>query len=110
MLFISVDDFLAKVNAAPRLTPEEEKSLAYCILDGDDSAQQTLLQSYIPLVASFVRRAPTEIRTLHTVYACIDAVKKGMEHFNFLQSNRPFAHYVNWHLRQCITRCIADRF
>ena len=109
MLFTDVNDFFAKASKLHRLAPIEERDLAQRMLDGDETAKQSILQSHLPLIAAYIRRAPQEIQSLHTVYACIEAVEKGIEGFDFLNSNRPFAYYVSRHLRQCITRCIADR-
>ncbi len=110
MIFVSVEDFLSKVKDIPRLTRVEEKALAHQKAEGDKQARETLRLSYLPFVAAFVRRAPREIQTLNTVYACIAALEKGVDSFNFLQDSETFAHHLGWRLRQCITRCLADRY
>lgn len=110
MLFISVEDFLTQASAVRRLSRAEEQALAKRMADGDAAARQTLVRNGLPLVAAFVRRAPREIRTLHTVYACIAEVEKGVDRFPFLQEGETFAHHMGWRLRQCITRCLAERF
>ena len=109
MLFISVEDFLDRAQAEHRLSREEEKALAQRMADGDAAAREMLVRSHFPVVAALIRRAPENIRTLHTVYACIKAVEAAVDSFNFRQDHERFAHHLNWHLRQCITRCIADR-
>lgn len=109
MLFISLEDFLAKAGTIPRLSRDEEKALAQRMNAGDEAARQALVRSYLPFVAARIRQAPREIRTLHTVYACITAMQKGVDSFNFLQDSETFSHHLSWRLRQCITRCIADR-
>ena len=109
MLFISLEDFFNQASAIPRLTREEEKLLAQRMAEGDEAARETLVRSHFPYVAAVIRRAPGEIRTLRTVYACISEVEKGVNSFNFLQDSEPFIHHLSWRLRQCITRCIADR-
>jgi len=109
MLFISVEDFLNRASAIPHLSRCEEKVLAQRMAAGDPTARQALVRSYLPQAAAVVRRAPREIRTLHTVYVCIAAVEKGVDCFNFLQDSETFAHHLGWRLRQCITRCLAER-
>lgn len=109
MIFISVDDFLSKMSTIPRLSRDEEKSLALRMLEGDDDARKKLIYSYLPSAALYVRNAPKNIRTLHTVYTCISAVENAVNRFNFLQDSETFAHHLGWCLRQCITKCIAER-
>ena len=109
MIFISVEDFLTKANTIPRLNRSEERALAIRMIDGDDEAKKKLIYSYLPSVAFHVRRAPENIRTLNTVYACIDALEKAIDRFDFLQDSETFAHHLSWCLRQCITKCIANR-
>ncbi len=109
MLFVSVEDFFTQVSQIRRLSREQEKDLARNMAAGDETARETLVRSYLPMAASYVRRGPKEICTLKTVYACVVAVEKGVDSFNFLQDGETFAHHLSWRLRQCITRCIADR-
>ena len=109
MFFISVEDFLAKAGEKKRLSRQEEKELAVRMKAGDDAAREALVQSYFPFVAATIRRAPGEIRSLDTVYSCIDTLEKGVDTFDFLQEGETFAHHLSWRLRQCITRCLAER-
>jgi hypothetical protein len=108
MLFISVEDFLAKAKNAPRLTQEEEKRLAQ-ERGQNTAARDRLVCGYLPLVAARIRRAPKELQNLQTVYACLAALEKGVDSFNFLQDSEPFSHHLSWSLRQCIVRRLAER-
>ena len=109
MLYITVDDFYAKAGEMTRLTRQQERACAAAMAAGDADARRRLIQSYLPVVAAVVRRAPREIQTLQTVYACIHALETGVDSFNFLQDSESFIHHLSWRLRQCLTRCIADR-
>ena len=109
MLFISVEDFLNQVRTLPRLDREQEKVLAQQMADGDPAAREALIRGNMYLAAAYFRRAPQDIRTLSTVYACVAALEKGVDSFHFLQDGETFAHHMSWRLRQCITRCIANR-
>jgi len=109
MLFIYVEDFINQVKDIPPLTREEERVLARQMIGGDGTARERLVRGYLPFAAAIVRRAPREVQTLHTVYACIAALEKGVDSFNFLQDGETFAHHLGWRLRQCITRCIAEQ-
>lgn len=110
MLFISVEDFLSQAKAMPRLSRDEEKALAAQMAAGDAAARDALIRSYLPLIAGHIQRAPQNIQTLRTVYAYIAELEKGVDRFNFQQDREPFTHHLSWRLRQCITRCIADRY
>ena len=109
MLFISVEDFFTQASAIPRLSRDEEKDLAQRMAAGDQAAREALVRGYLPMAAGRIRWAPREIHTLRTVYACIAAVEKSVDRFNFQQDSEPFVHHLGWALRQCITRCIADQ-
>ena len=91
-----------------RLSREEERCLAREMAH-DPAARGQLIRSYFPMVAASIRRAPRELHTLQTVYACLDSLEKGVDHFDFLQDSESFTHHLNWRLRQCIIRCLADR-
>lgn len=108
MLFLSAQDFFTQAAAVPRLTREEEKQLAQA-MPQDPAARDRLIRGYFPLVAGYIRRSPKYLRTLQTVYVCLAALEKDVDSFDFLHSNERFSHHLNWRLRQCITRCIADR-
>lgn len=110
MVFVSVDQFLAVAKKVKRLTRSEEKELGQKKNDGDTAARQALIEAYFPHVAAVIRRSPDEIKTLNTLYRCLDALEKAVDTFNFLQDGETFSHALSFRLRQCITRCIADRY
>ena len=107
MLFISADDFFAKASTCSRLPREEEKALVLQMAAGDKNARMALICSYLPFVASRIRRSPRHLHTLSTVYTCIDSLEKAVDCFNFSQDSEPFLHHLSWRMRQCITKCIA---
>ena len=109
MLFVSVEDFFSQVQKLPRLSREEEIVFAQQMAQGDRPAREALVRGYLHMAAAYVHRAPENIRTLSTAYACVASVEKGVDSFNFLQEGETFAHHLSWRLRQCITRCIAER-
>lgn len=109
MLFVTVDDFFQKVQSTTRLSRNDEKNYALKMKEGDAEARQAIVNSYLPMVASYIRRSPKELQTLETVYSCIRSLEKGVDGFNFLQDSETFTHHLSWRLRQCITRCLVDR-
>lgn len=108
MLFISVEDFFTQADKIPRLTREEEKRLAREMAQ-NPAARDQLIRGYLPMVAACIRHAPQELRTLQTVYVCVASLEKGVDSFNFLQDSETFSHHLSWRLRQCLTRCLAER-
>lgn len=109
MYFISVDDFFQKAHSIKRLSRDEEKNCALRMKEGDAEARQSIIDSYLPMVVSYVKRSPKDLQTLKTVYCCILSLEQGVDSFNFLQDSETFIHHLSWRLRQCITRCIVDR-
>ena len=108
MLFISAEDFFARAKEMSPLTQEEEQLLSRQ-MGQDPAARERLIRGYLPYVAGCIRRAPQNVQTLRTVYACLDTLEKGVDSFDFQQDQEKFSHHLSRRLRQCITRCIADR-
>jgi DNA-directed RNA polymerase sigma subunit (sigma70/sigma32) len=108
MLFTNISDFYLEAKSLRRLPREEEKQCARQMA-ADPMAREQLVRSYYPQVAGYLRRAPSELQTLKTLYACLTTLEKGVDSFNFQQDSEPFSHHLAWRLRQSITRCIAER-
>lgn len=108
MLFISVEDFFQKARGTTRLSRTDEKDFALK-MKGNTETRQAIVNSYLPMVASCIRRSPKELQTLETIYSCIRSLEKGVDSFNFLQNSETFTHHLSWRLRQCITKCLVDR-
>ena len=77
--------------------------------EGYAEARQAIVNSYLPMVVSYIRRSPKELQTLETIYSCIRSLEKGVDGFNFLQDSETFTHYLSWRLRQYITRRLVNR-
>ena len=108
MLFINAEDFFAQAAKTPRLSREEERRLAM-EMSQNPAAREQLINSYIPMVAGYIQRMPENLRTLKSVYICLESLEKGVDSFNFLQDRESFTNHLSRRLRQCITRCIAER-
>ena len=110
MYFISAEDFFSKMEPVSQLSREETAALGIQMAAGDPSAREKLIRGHLPFVASFLRhRSPRDLQTLHTVYACIECLEKAVDHFDFTRENARFIDHLGRALRQCITRCIAER-
>lgn len=108
MLFINVQDFYNKAYQYKILLKEEERAYATKMKSGDQNARQTIINSYLPMIARFIERLDDNYQSLELVYRCIQALEKCVDQFNFQQDGETFAHRFNWYLRQTITKYIVD--
>ena len=109
MLFTGTEEFFDHVASISPLTKEETKRLGAQLAAGDASAREALIRGHLPFVASFIRRDPKDLQTLHTVYACISTLETAVDRFDFTRENGRFVDDLGRRLRQCIVRCIAER-
>ena len=109
MLFLSVENFFQEAQNSPRLSRDEEIQLALQMKNGDTEARQRIIHSHYPLVASYIRRMPKDLQTLKVLYRFLQSLEAGVDSFNFQQDGEAFLHHLSWRMRQCLTRCIADR-
>lgn len=109
MLFTDYNDFFEKASRLERTWRENELALARLMIDGDREARQKLINSYIPVVAAFVRRVSKEMCSLEMIYRCITALEREVDTFDFLQTGESFTHRLNIVLRRELTRFIADK-
>ena len=108
MLYIHVQDFLEKASRCQRLTRQEEILAATAMAQGDSQARQRLIESYLPMAAGYVRRSNPRYRTLSLVYACLQALEKEVDSFDFLQDREPFAHRLGWRLRRTVIEHLVN--
>lgn len=109
MIYISTDDFFKKTSQLPRLGREEELEYAKQMKNGDQEARKTLICGYLPMVAAHIKRQPQHLQTLELVMRCQATLEKAVDSFDFSQNGETFTHRLSWHLRQTVTRYVADR-
>ena len=109
MLFTDCNDFFEKTSGLERLSREEEMSLAPLLADGDESAKQKIVDSYLPTVAAFMRRVSGEYYSLELVYRLIARLEDEVAKFDFLQDGESFMHRLGIGLRRELTAFIADK-
>ena len=109
MLYTSIDDFFEKASSCRKLPREEEIYLAEAMYNGDASAREQLIRSYIPMVAGHIKRCSPHMQTLRLVYTCLRSLEKAVDSFNFLQTSETFTHRLSWWLRQAVTEYIAGQ-
>lgn len=105
---MTIDDFYKKAYKYKILPKEEERAYAAKIKSGDQDARQSIINSYLPMIARFIERLDDNYQSLELVYRCIQALEKCVDQFNFQQDGETFAHRFNWYLRQTITKYIVD--
>lgn len=108
MLFYSTEDFFEKCRTAKVLSREEECQKAAQMKQGDAYARQSIIESYLPMTASHIRRVSVPYRTLGMVLYCCQALEKAVDTFDFLQESESFAHRLSWHLRNATAKYMAE--
>lgn len=109
MMFLSIQDFYDKANAAKRLSREQEMACAARARAGDAEARSMLIQSYLPVVASHVKRLGKEYHSLELVYRFIAVLERETDRFDFLQDGESFTHRLYLCLGQALVGYIADK-
>ena len=107
MIFIDIEEFYEKASAYARLTRQEEIEYAKAMNAGDTTAREKLIQSYIPMVAGYIKHMKPHLRTLGLALYCMQALEKAVDSFDFLQDCEPFSHRMCWWLRQAVANFIV---
>lgn len=107
MICISVEDFYEKTNSCRRLSRQEEIECAVRMKNGDADAREQLIESYLPAVASHIKRLAPHMQTLTLVLYCQQALEKAVDTFDFLQDGETFSHRLSWGLRQAAASYIT---
>ena len=88
MIFISVNDFYEKAASFSVLSRQEEIECALLMKKGDQDARKRLMQSYLPMVASHIKRTASDMQTLGLVIYCQQALEKAVDSFDFFQKQQ----------------------
>lgn len=109
----SVDDpvkiYLKEIGRVPLLTPEEEKSLAIRMANGDVYARRRLSEANLRLVVSIAKKyVGRGMQFLDLIQEGNLGLIKAVEKFDH-EKGYKFSTYATWWIRQAITRAIADQ-
>lgn len=107
MLIYRVEDLFEKAAQCQKLSREQEKDCALAMSRGEEEGRRMLIESYLPMVAGYIRRQKPELQTLSLALGCVNALEKCVTSFNFLQDGEPFIHRLSWALRNELTKEIA---
>lgn len=107
MIYVSVHDFYEKAAQCKHLTRQEELDCALLMKNGDAAARERIIQSYIPMVARFIKQTRQNLQTLGMVMYCLQALEKAVDSFDFMQDSETFARRLSVYLRQAAIKYIA---
>jgi RNA polymerase primary sigma factor len=103
-----LDEYFASIQGYRLLTPEEERSLAHRIAEGDAAAREELINSNLRLVISIARRyVGRGLSLLDLIEEGNLGLTKAADLFDPTMGCR-FATYATWWIKQAIRRALAD--
>lgn len=108
MVFVSIEDFYEKAEKCRVLTRQEELEAAVRMKNGELSARESLIESYLPMAANHVKHLHKDMQNLSLAMYCVAALEKAVDSFDFLQDSETFIHRLSWHLRNATAKYIAD--
>ena len=109
MLFTCVEDFYNKADGAPRMSRDEEKEAFALMKSGDEQARERLVESYLFLVASRIKRLPAEMQSLELVYRSVESLECAVDKYDFSGDGDMFAHQLGFVVQREITKYIAEK-
>lgn len=107
MLYTCADDFFKHAAEMKQLTREEEKELASKMQQGDEDAKNSLINSYLPILASYIKRYTAQ-PSLQIIYLGIETLRTSIENYNFQFKNPTFSKYLGNNIRQMMAKYIAN--
>ncbi|MBQ8911388.1 MAG: hypothetical protein IJY89_02315 [Clostridia bacterium] len=108
MLYTRAEDFFKNAAKQQRLSLREEKACAQKMKEGDALARQALFDSFLPLLAAFLKRW-SDAPSLELIYRGLAVLEKELAAFDFQGEDPSFDRHLSAKLRQMMTSYIADR-
>ncbi len=100
--------YLKEIGKIPLLTMEEEVSLAKRMAEGDDTAQNQMIEANLRLVVSIAKRfVGRGLPFLDLIQEGNLGLIKAVSKFDYTKGYK-FSTYATWWIRQSISRAIAD--
>ena len=107
MLYTDAAHFFAYADGRVRLSREEEKALGARAKEGDEAAAQALTDSYLPLLAAYLKRY-ADTPSLHLIYTGVATLEEAVASFDFQTENPTFTRFLGDRVRRMMTRYVAD--
>ena len=110
---ISIEDpvrmYLKEIGKVPLLSGDQEQELAKKMLDGDEDAKNTLIESNLRLVVSIAKKYMNRgLSLLDLIQEGNIGLIKAVDKFDYSMGFK-FSTYATWWIRQAISRAIADQ-
>ena len=104
----SIRSYLKEIGNISLLTTEQEKELAFAVINGDEKAKNKLIESNLRLVVSIAKHYTNRgLSMLDLIQEGNLGLIKATEKFNPYKGFK-FSTYASWWIRQAIVRAIAD--
>lgn len=101
--------YLREIGQIPLLTHDQELEYAKKALEGDEFAQQQLIEANLRLVVSIAKKHTNRgLKLLDLIQEGNIGLMKAVEKFEYSKGYK-FSTYATWWIRQAITRAIADQ-
>jgi hypothetical protein len=108
-IFTCEEDFFKKAASFKKLPREIERELALLMAQGDESARENLVCSYLPEVSAFIKRTARKDHSLELIYRLVASLEKTAEGFDFQQEREPFSRRLAINMKKTLTEYIADK-
>jgi len=101
--------YFAQIKKSRLLTFEEELALSKQVLDGDDAAQQTLIEANLRLVVRIAKKYMTrDVALLDLIQEGNLGLIKAASKYDFHKRVR-FSTYASWWIKQAIVRALSNK-
>jgi RNA polymerase primary sigma factor len=101
--------YFAQIKRSRLLTFEEELALSRRVLQGDDSARQTLIESNLRLVVRIAKKYMTrDVSLLDLIQEGNLGLIKAASKYDFRKHVR-FSTYASWWIKQAIVRALSNK-
>jgi RNA polymerase primary sigma factor len=101
--------YFAQIKRSRLLTFEEELALSRRVLEGDDSARQTLIESNLRLVVRIAKKYMTrDVSLLDLIQEGNLGLIKAASKYDFRKHVR-FSTYASWWIKQAIVRALSNK-
>lgn len=105
----SVKMYLKEIGKYPVLSPDEEKTLAYQVIDGDPLAKQLLINSNLRLVVSCARKYMNRgVPFLDLIQEGNIGLMKAVDKFDPSRGFK-FSTCATWWIKQALSKAIKDQ-
>lgn len=105
----SIKMYLKEIGKYPVLSPDEEKTLAYRVIDGDPLAKQLLINSNLRLVVSCARKYMNRgVPFLDLIQEGNIGLMKAVDKFDPSRGFK-FSTCATWWIRQALSKAIKDQ-